>query len=94
LFFHVSNAYLDLGPVIGNVAHQLHMEGCELNLADSVRYEVISPDPIVIQDLIAFATREGGMFSHTTVSKLRTSPQLPLWTDDYSNLFSVLKLRN
>lgn len=103
LFFHITNAFLDIAPVIGNVAKELHLEGCELVMKE-VRYVVLTQDPATMRAFVAFAQEQGKNFSNsnwvkkdptpTTVTTLPTRPDLKVWTDDYSNLFSVLKWRN
>jgi hypothetical protein len=93
VFFHITNAYLELAPIIGNVASALHLHGCKLTYGD-VKYVALSRDPAVIQNLIAFAGKEGPRFSNTTVADLPVRSDLQVWTDDYSNLFSVLKWHN
>jgi hypothetical protein len=93
LFFHITNAYLDLAPIIGNVAQVLHLHGCKLTYGD-VKYVALSRDTAIIQKLTTFAEKEGPHFSNTTVSTLPVRSDLKVWTDDYSNLYSVLKWHN
>jgi SAM-dependent methyltransferase len=94
VFFHITNAYLDLAPIIGNVANFLHLSGCELTYGSDIKYVALSRDPAIIQNLISFADKESSHFSSTKATTLPTRSDLHVWTDDYSNLFSVLKWHN
>ena len=94
LFFHITNAYLDLAPIIGNVATVLHLDGCELLFNQNVRYVVVCRDPAKIRALVEYATAEGKNFSGTSVLELPKRPELKVWTDNYSNLFNILKWRS
>ncbi len=91
LFFHITNAYLDLAPIIGNAAHALNMPGCELVYDKNIKYVVLSRDAADMQAFIAFAKQHGKDFSNTLVKDLPTRADMKVWTDDYSNLFSILK---
>jgi hypothetical protein len=84
---HVSNKYLDLKPVVRGLAGAF---GLRAVLVDSrasgavwssdwvivVRHDALLRDPEVDAAALPLAVNE---------------PGLPLWTDDYSNLLSVLK---
>jgi spermidine synthase len=90
--FHISNRYFDLEPVIGGVAHSLHLTGL---------YEANVPP--------AAARAEGAASSQWVVvtrSRQRLEPLVrtgkwrrldessePVWTDQYSNILSVIRWR-
>jgi hypothetical protein len=94
LYFHLSNSYLDLAPIIGNLADVLHLKGCQLEYNKAVKYVVVSRDEAKIEALVSFAQKEGVNFSNTTVMALPRRADLRIWTDDYSNLFSIFRWRN
>ena len=93
LAFNITNAYLDLAPVIGNVARCCKLSGCELIYNRNVKYIVLSPDRSVSNAFVDFARRHGSEFSETTVADIPMRRDLRVWTDDYSNLLSILKWR-
>jgi hypothetical protein len=85
---HITNAHFDLQPVLKRVAEQFKLryallhtdgDGIETTYSDWV---LLSRDPSIVQSL---PTSAGGMF------KSAIKPDLALWTDDYSNLFFILR---
>ena len=85
--FHISNRHLDLKPVIWKLDDFFHM--------DTVRIESKSNgDRYASTWMLATNNRE---FLDLEVIKTRSSPregfsnEFPLWTDDYSNLFQILR---
>jgi spermidine synthase len=85
---HITNTYFDLQPVLKRVAERfnlryalLHTDGDGIVTSYS-DWVLLSRDPTTINSLPASA---GGMRSHAIM------PSLSLWTDDYSNLFFVLR---
>lgn len=80
---HISNRYLNLAPAIANIAHSLKLHATSLN-TDTSRYVAVSRfalQPLKLLD---------AQFARLTVSPAKESPQIGLWTDDYSNLFEAL----
>ncbi len=85
--FHVSNDFLDLAPVVQQ-------------LATSMGYQTVlvrshSGDDLVLAADWVLVTNNPGILNNEAV-KLRSAPisripGLRLWTDDYSNLFQILK---
>jgi spermidine synthase len=85
---HITNAHFDLQPVLKRVAEHfklryalLHTDGDGIVTTYS-DWVLLSRDPAIVNSLPASA---GG------VSKNAIKPDLALWTDDYSNLFFVLR---
>jgi len=85
---HITNAHFDLQPVLKRVAEHfkltyalLHTDGDGLTTTYS-DWVLLSGDPTVVNSLPASA---GGVFKNAI------KPDLSLWTDDYSNLFFVLR---
>ncbi len=87
LALHISNRQLDLEPVVRSVARSLALPICVVDRNEregavwATTWVLLSRDPAVLAlpDIArACVRREAG-------------PSVRLWTDDYSNLFSVIK---
>ena len=92
LVYHVSNLYLDLGPVVGNIAASLKLPARRFNdkASDEDSDETYGRDA---SDWIVIARNENDLavIEHDDRWKgLLPSPGKGIWTDDYSNLLSVL----
>jgi hypothetical protein len=85
---NISNRYLDLEPVLVAAARRFRLTGVvvtsptEGNTVAGVRWVLLARDPVALQGPIAGGARPLGKDESLTV---------PLWTDDYSNLFRALK---
>jgi hypothetical protein len=75
LLFHVSNRYLDLEPIIGNMARALGLHAWTID-SDEATWVLLSRDEL----------------PEIKFPKARVDDRLRLWTDDYSNVFSVVQL--
>ncbi|MGA7270859.1 MAG: hypothetical protein WB239_07285, partial [Acidimicrobiia bacterium] len=84
LLIHVSNRHLDLAPIVGRIANELgataridrYSPGLEAPLAAPSSWIVLDPDPSVRLQL---------------PDDWKPLPgNAPLWTDDYSNVLSVI----
>ena len=90
ILYHISNRYLRLEAVLGNVAHTLGLEALTVDHnaksddLDSSTYIVVSRRKL---PLTTQKWEDGG---ETTVGSTIRDSSLRVWTDDYSNLFSVL----
>jgi spermidine synthase len=89
--FHISNRHLDLGPVMADLAasRNLHAVG----LYDPTPYQVQGKDTSV---WIVMAREERDIASLANTSLARTlvaDDRRRVWTDDYSNILSVLRWR-
>ena len=83
LAIHVTNRYLDLAPVIEAGARSLQKESLPIhNPADPER-QVYSADWVLVADNL----REFG----STGQRKSNSRTVRPWTDEYSNLFGILK---
>jgi spermidine synthase len=86
---HISNRHLDLKPVVGGIAEHLHVPGITIEWLDG--------------DYIGEASSDWVLLTHNTV--FLDTPEIvkvaeplagsytpiPLWTDQYSNLFHILQ---
>lgn len=91
LVLHITNRHLDLAPVVAAIARDLDLaavarydDGEETDAMDLRKYSshwaVLSRDP----GAVASFTAEHGW------EVLRPDPRVETWTDDYSNILSVL----
>jgi hypothetical protein len=85
--FHISNRHIDLEPITAQLAETFGLDGVKI-VGGSQDWEgshatwvLLSPDPAVLSG-----------FGFTSVrQELEGDPEVRLWTDDYSNLFQVLR---
>jgi hypothetical protein len=84
---HITNTYFDLRPVLQRVAERfklryalLHTDG-DGGVTSYSDWVLLSRDPTIVDSLPGAAGNLGGP----------VKPKFALWTDDYSNLFSVLR---
>jgi hypothetical protein len=89
LVFHISNRMLDLSPVVATLAAYNHLSAVRLHkphspdIADKSDWILLAKNP----DALRFNSFEG----HLDSMPLPDSSML--WTDDFSNLFKVLRSR-
>jgi hypothetical protein len=89
LALHVSNRYLDLEPVVGNLAKDLHLVGLYQYDRDFIGKVGKRSSQWA---LLARRTEDFGKLAQDPRwSPLRRRPDVGVWTDDYSNLLSVFK---
>ena len=86
LAVHISNRYLDLEPVVKSIADDLHLDASLIDVEDGGTFWgstwiLLSPEGDVLQ-------RSG---IDESAEELDAGKHVRLWTDDYSNLFQVLK---
>jgi SAM-dependent methyltransferase len=91
LAVHISNRYLDLQPVLGNLAKDLKLVGrCRYDSDEEKHPGKASSEWVILarqeEDLGALAKEENW-------KPIRTNPEVGVWTDDYSNLLRVLEWR-
>jgi hypothetical protein len=92
LIFHISNRHLDLEPVVANLAaaHGLIAYGQFDTPAKDWPKSKSSSDWVVMARSRA---ELGGIVGDPRWTELKASAAGPLWTDDFSNILSVLKRR-
>ena len=90
ILFHISNRYLRLEAVLGNAAHALGVEALTIDHnansddVDSSTYIAVS------RRKLPLTTQKWDNGGETKVGTTIRDSSLRVWTDDYSNLFSVL----
>jgi spermidine synthase len=90
LAFHVSNQYLDLPPEIAALAAASGMEARVVDTPpQEARGEYRATWVLVTNNSRFLAQPQVAAFAR----EIRTRPDLPAWTDDYSSLLSILQWR-
>ena len=89
LLLHISNRHFDLSPVLGRITEELGLVGDEqLYVPSRQEFE----DLALASHWVAIARDEVALAAATSDSRWEPLPtDGPLWTDDYSDILSVLK---
>jgi SAM-dependent methyltransferase len=90
LVFHISNRYLDLRPVLGNLARDaglVSLAGAQLKISEAQRQKKESPSSWVV--MAHRPVDLGGLPRNQPWQGLPGRPGEALWTDDFSNILSV-----
>jgi hypothetical protein len=92
LVFHLSNRYLDLEPVLGRLIQSAGVSGLiRVNTARTRELLESDGDPSVWAALAPRASSLGGLGNNDQWRLLKTREGVGLWTDDFSNIFSVFR---
>ncbi len=87
LMVHISNRYLELGPVVGNVAAELGLTARRCNRTwEREPGEYASEWVAVVRD----PDRLGDLLADENWEEIPADPRVGVWTDDFSNILSVL----
>jgi hypothetical protein len=89
LAFHVSNLYLDLRPVVRGLAEERNLPVVLMESSGDLEKEIYATDWVLITENGSFLADPEVAASFTPW--MSTSADRIVWTDDYSNLFGVLK---
>jgi hypothetical protein len=92
LAVHVSNRYLDLVPVVSRNAHDLGRVAMDVDDEDEEADYFSNSDWVLVSSDAAIF--HDAAFKSSSVQPARIRPNLRPWTDDYSNLFQILKILN
>jgi hypothetical protein len=92
LVFHITNRYVGLAPVLGNLAQEMHMSSCHIRFVDAIDYVILSRDADEISKFQQFFVEHKKQFPYVEVNKTPVRPGMGVWTDDFANLWSVLRL--
>jgi SAM-dependent methyltransferase len=88
LAFHVSNNYLDLAPVVAQLAQEVDYRALE------VKNHAV-PEDLILPAEWVLVTRNPSVFENTAIRlhslPIAPRPQLRPWTDDFNNLLEILK---
>jgi spermidine synthase len=90
LALHISNRYLDLEPVCQKGAELFHKqamnvydEGDDAPYLSTSNWVLVTSDPTIFQD---------NVFDDAMITPAKAKKGFRAWTDDYSNVFQILKL--
>src|SRR5262245_16204012 len=91
LAFHISNRHLNLAPVLARVAasHEL-VARLQIDTGDSMVAPGLVPSQWML--MARSAGDLGPLARHPSWTTPAMPPSTPLWTDDFSNILSVLNL--
>ena len=92
LAVHVSNRYLDLVPVVARNARDFGKTAVDVDDQDEDEDYFSNSDWVLVSGDAAIFRDPA--FKSSSVQPARYRPSLRPWTDDYSNLFQILKLRD
>lgn len=90
--FHISNRYVDLKPVLANLAHDaglavLYQDDNLISAQEEAEGKQVSVWVILARSTDDF----GELTADSRWEPLEPSPDLDVWTDDFASLFSVLR---
>jgi spermidine synthase len=92
LVMHISNRHLLLGPEVASLAASLHLVALQqVDRTNGAWPEGKSESHWVV--VARNAADLGALASDTRWSHMQASPKTPVWTDDFSNILSVLSVR-
>ena len=81
--FHISNRYLDLGPIVARLAEAHGLQAWQIE-DDPTDAHLSFTDWVLVGRSMPQALQDVGW-------QLKAKPDAPLWTDAYNNLFRALK---
>ena len=87
LAVHISNRYLDLAPVVHQSARALSLELREIDNGDDDDAGVYRSDWLLLSR--SSAAFDGPLLRDS--QRIDSEPRVRLWTDDYSDLYHILK---
>jgi SAM-dependent methyltransferase len=88
LVAHISNRYLGLEPVLGNLAEALHLVGLkQFGVSDDAIYRFAADIVLLAREREAF----GPLRSDPRWTPLERSPSIGIWSDDFSNVVRIIK---
>ena len=88
--FHVSNRYLNLAPVVKQLADHAGMKSVLIANGDDTKHDIFSSDWVLV-------TNNQALVDALQYSKDREEIEIPRglrrWTDDYNSLLPILRTR-
>jgi len=88
LAIHVSNRYLDLLPVVARAARELSLELRQVYSAENYEIGVFSADWLLLSPAAAAFDNDT---LRSVAKPLEAQADIRLWTDDYSDVYGILK---
>ncbi|HTU43872.1 MAG TPA: fused MFS/spermidine synthase [Bryobacteraceae bacterium] len=90
LAVHISNHYLDLAPVVELAAEQFHKQAWQVDNDSDDPTEVYASTYVLVSNRPSFFDQP---FFSGLLTRIDPPPGLRAWTDDYSNLWQILKFK-
>lgn len=96
LAFHISNLYLQLAPTLGDLAHDAHL-ACMIEDDTAVTQAQIDAGTfpstwiVMARSQADLTNLIGGTATSARWVPVQVRPGASVWTDDYSNILSVIK---
>ncbi len=87
LMVHISNRYLELSPVVGNIAADLGLVARRFNDNDERQFGEYSSEWVAV---VRKPGHLGGLLAEMHWEEIDPDPLVGVWTDDFSNILSVL----
>lgn len=87
LAFHISNRYLELGPLVNSLCAFIGFEAREIDSASDPSQGIYAAKWVLSSKDNTFFTNKEIIMSARTIPRIRRSR---LWTDDYSSLFPYI----
>ena len=88
LAIHTSNTYLDLAPVVQLLADDAGSPARMISNGDDKRKLIDSSDWVLVTRNATFLN---DLESSTFIETIAVPPRLKLWTDDYNNVFQIMR---
>ena len=88
LAVHVSNKYLDLQPVVHRLAADMHLRDGMIDTEDDDANAVFGSTWVLVSARRDFFDQP---MIHAALARADNKLKLRMWTDDYSNLFQIVK---
>ena len=88
LAIHTSNTYLNLNPVVQLLANDAHRPARLISNDDDLRKLIDASDWVLVTRNDRFLN---DLDSATLSESIEVPPKLRLWTDDYNNVFQILR---
>jgi hypothetical protein len=85
--FHVTNRFLRLAPVVKSLADEYGLHSALIS-DDAETSDLAKTDWVLVTRNSSFIEREE---IASVITPINTIPALRVWTDDYNNLFRILK---
>jgi len=90
LAVHISNHYLDLAPVVKLAADAIHKQAWQVDSEGDDPAEVFPATYVLVSNRPDFFNDP---LFRDQLSRIDVPPRLRPWTDDYSNLWQILKFK-
>ncbi|MGE5264336.1 MAG: spermidine synthase [Acidobacteriota bacterium] len=89
LAMHISNLHLDLRPVLWRLADEFHLSANFIETRGEPGRGYLSSWMLLTQNQVFL--QQPGIASRSIPHPANAAAVFPLWTDDYSNLFQILR---